>query len=504
MIKRAIPLLFIVLLLFTISACGGTASSEAELSPASSSDGTETLAASARLDASDADCAIVFSDGSVEISGSGAEADGTSVSITSAGVYVVSGECSDGQLHVDVDKEECVTVILDGLDLSSSTCPLLFEHGVVTLSLSDGTDNSISDGESYSLTVTSDDTNVDGALFCKDDLTITGSGSLTINGSYSHGVVCKDVLTIVSGTLNVTAVEDCIQANDGVTVSGGTLTLSAGDDGIHCDETLSVSGGSINVLSSYEGLEGSCIDVSGGTIYVVSSDDGFNAAGGSDNSAGWADFMAGDSSKSITISGGCIVIDAGGDGVDSNGTITVTGGVTLVSGPVSSADGAIDYGTSATISGGVFMAAGASGMAESFSDESAQGSIMVNVSGSAGETVALCDGDGNVLCSFTPAKQYGNIVISCPGITAGETYTICTGTVSGADENGYADSGTVSGASTLSTVEMTSLHYSEGGMMGGGMGGGGNMQQPGGGGMQQPGGQTGGTPPDAFSGATPQ
>ena len=65
---------------------------------------------------------IEFSDGSVTAAGaySGYEIDGTAVSITEAGTYVLSGACADGS--VTVKKEVTgVTLVLDGLDLTSTT-----------------------------------------------------------------------------------------------------------------------------------------------------------------------------------------------------------------------------------------------------------------------------------------------------------------------------------------------------------------------------------------------
>ena len=65
---------------------------------------------------------IAFSDDAVTASGaySGYEIDGTAVSITEAGTYVLSGACADGS--VTVKKEVTgVTLVLDGLDLTSTT-----------------------------------------------------------------------------------------------------------------------------------------------------------------------------------------------------------------------------------------------------------------------------------------------------------------------------------------------------------------------------------------------
>ena len=58
----------------------------------------------------------------------------------------------------------------------------------------------------------------------------------------------------------------------------------------------------------------------------------------------------------IRISGGTVRIVTGGDGADSNGKLTVAGGALYVSGPENGANGALDYGTDAVITGGTVCA----------------------------------------------------------------------------------------------------------------------------------------------------
>lgn len=134
-----------------------------------------------------------------------------------------------------------------------------------------------------------------------------------------------------------------------------------------------------------------------------------------------------DASCVIRITGGNITVTAQGDGIDSNGTLEISGGEIYVSGPDNSGNGALDYGISGTISGGTIVAAGAAGMAESFSGDSAQAFISRNVSGNAGDKVVLQDKNGTELLSYTPTKAYANLVISCPEMEKGEVYTLTVG-----------------------------------------------------------------------------
>lgn len=120
---------------------------------------------------------------------------------------------------------------------------------------------------------------------------------------------------------------------------------------------------------------------------------------------------------------------ASGDGLDSNGDIKITEGEIYVSGPVNDGNGTLDYSGNAEITGGIFAAAGSSGMAQNFNASSNQGCIMVNFDAQeAGTEIMLSDSSGNELLSWAADKRYSSVIISCPEIRQGETYTVKSGT----------------------------------------------------------------------------
>jgi hypothetical protein len=133
--------------------------------------------------------------------------------------------------------------------------------------------------------------------------------------------------------------------------------------------------------------------------------------------------------------------------------MVVSGGTTYVEGPTNSGNGALDYGTGGYITGGTIIASGASGMAESFSYAENQGVIKVDFSDMTTGKIYIEDADGNELVSTTTEKSFNSVVISCPGIAEGETYTV------------HADQ-------QSEEVTMDSLIYGSSGMQGGGFGGG--------------------------------
>lgn len=501
------------------------------------------------------------------------------VTISEEGVYILRGSLKDGMVIVDADENAKVQLVLDGVEIDNGSNAAVYvrQADKVFLTLAEGSKNTLTSGGYTSI----DDNNIDGVIFSKCDLTINGTGALTVNGEAGHGIVSKDDMVVAGGELSVTAEshglsgkdsvriaagsvnitsgkdgihseneedsekgfvyisdgditilsqgdgvsaggvfqadggsvnitagggsgnktvatdengdtistkgikaagkaainngsitidsqDDALHSNADFAVNGGELYLKTGDDGIHADATAAIAGGTIHISESYEGIEGNDVVVSGGYITLCAEDDGLNAVGGNDRSGFGGMFGQGEgfgggesaSTSSITISGGVLYINADGDGLDSNGSLTVTGGEVYVSGPENGANGALDSEGAAQITGGVVVAVGNSAMAMNFGDTSTQGSIMVTVSDQeAGTTVILKDSERKELVSYTVESAFNSIVVSCPELVLGGTYTIAAG-----DE------------STEVTLSDSLIYGSGFGMGGhGGMGGSGGM-----------------------------
>lgn len=248
------------------------------------------------------------------------------------------------------------------------------------------------------------------------------------------GIKAETKMLLKAGSYTIDAEDDAMHSNDVLVISGGIYTLLSGDDGIHADSSVIIFGGNIDITQSYEGIEGLSIDISGGEISLMAEDDGMNAAGGNDNSGfnglGFGgDQFASSEGAYICISGGVLNINAYGDGIDSNGDFEVSGGETYVSGPVNSGNGSLDYSGTAVITGGIFAAAGSSGMAQNFGSSSTQGVIMVNTGTQEAQTqISVSDADGAEIMSWISEKKYSVVIISCPQIEKGQTYTLTSGT----------------------------------------------------------------------------
>jgi hypothetical protein len=107
----------------------------------------------------------------------------------------------------------------------------------------------------------------------------------------------------------------------------------------------------------------------------------------------------------------------------------MTGGTVYVDGPAGNGNGALDYDGGFTISGGILVASGSSGMAQAPSTNS-QPSILLNYSSTqaAGSVITIKDKDGAIVATYTPSKQYSSVAISSPKLVVGSSYTLYSGT----------------------------------------------------------------------------
>ncbi|MBR6109125.1 MAG: carbohydrate-binding domain-containing protein [Clostridia bacterium] len=381
--KRILPALLalaVMLSMLMLTACGSVAGSAAgtvrgvqTAMEASTGNTASAVSLAASSDTSAvADDAFSERDVSGEYDEDGAvvinldEAGGSDVVISEAGTYILSGTLSNGGVTVSATNEDKIQLVLNGVKISSDTYAAIYveQADKVFITLAEGAENELSNGGSF---VQKDDNNVDGVIFSKDDLTINGSGSLTIVSPAGHGIVCKDELVIAGGTIGISAGAHAIQAKDSIAVSdgsitvnaakdglhaendeddslgtiyitGGSFSINAGDDGIHAVSLLRIDGGKFSITAA-EGLEATYVLINDGEITVSASDDGINAA---HKSSAY--------SPTVEINGGSLNISMGRgdtDGIDANGSLIITGGTIDITG-----SSAFDFDGSVTWTGG--------------------------------------------------------------------------------------------------------------------------------------------------------
>ena len=317
---------------------------------------------------------VQLSDDEITADAKGVTVEDHTVTISKEGTYVFSGTLSEGQIIVDAADTDKVQIILDNVDITCATSAAIYVKNAdkVYVTLEENSQNTLRNTDEY---VAIDDNNIDAVIFSKSDLTLNGSGSLTIEAANGHGVVSKDDLEITSGTYDITAASHALSGKDSVSIADGTFTLSSGKDGIHSENTeeeekgfVSIAGGSFTITSDGDGIDAS------GTVEIEDGVFDITAGGGAENGSkqnnpgmggsrpegeipqmgekpegekpegeipqmGETTTEDGTSTKgikadqSICLNGGTYKIDSADDAIHSNASVTVTEGTyTLVTG----------------------------------------------------------------------------------------------------------------------------------------------------------------------------
>lgn len=308
------------------------------------------------------------------VKGSGASVSGSAVTIFKEGVYLLSGNLTDGQIVIDAEKKDKVQLVLHNVQISSQTSAPIYvkKADKVFISLEDGTENTLANGGSY---VPIDDNNIDSVVFSKTDLTINGSGALTILAEAGHGIVSKDSLTIGSGTYQITAAEHGITGKDSIAIAAGSLNITAGEDGIHAknsDDTtlgnLYIAGGTFVIETAGDAVSATGdIQIDGGSFRLTTGG-GSKAAEMKANDkngfrGGWfgSNSQAQDTTDSVsakgikadgnlTVAGESFLLDTADDAVHAGGDLLISGG----NWTISAGDDGIHADKNVTIQGGTF------------------------------------------------------------------------------------------------------------------------------------------------------
>ncbi|MEL7643748.1 MAG: carbohydrate-binding domain-containing protein, partial [bacterium] len=242
-------------------------------------------------------------------------------------------------------------LILDSVEITSaSSAPIYISKADKTiLVLAEGSVNTITDGSSYVLAdPESDEPNA--AIFATSDLTITGTGSLEVNGNYNDGIATKDGLILAAGGITVSAVDDGIRGKDYVYVKEGGITVTAQGDGIKSDNDTDTSKGFITIdLGRIEVTSGGDA-ISAQTNVLVSGGELILDAGGGSDAVIDENLSAKGikGGSSVTITNGIVTIDSADDSLHSNNSITINNGVVTLS----SGDDGMHADTALTINAG--------------------------------------------------------------------------------------------------------------------------------------------------------
>ena len=396
----------------------------------------------------------------------GVKVSGSTVTITEAGTYVLSGTLTDGQIIIDAGDEDDVRLMLENTSITCTTTAPIYAKNAdkVIISLPESAESTVTD------TVTGTDGNdeLTAAIFAKCDLSVNGTGTLNVNANANDGITSEDKLKITGGVLNITSADDGLVGKDAVLIKdgtvhitasgngikstkseadqgyvyigGGTVNITAEQDGIQAETSVLISAGEVNITAGggangeqktgnamFGGAQGTttdetlstkgikaeaALDITGGTVTVDSADDSLH------------------SNDSMTVSGGGITVKSGDDGLNAAGsavdggfgtagadTLTVNGDTLTVN---ASGDG-LDSNGALTINGGTVYVSGPTGDGNGTFD--CDGVFTINGG------VVLGTGSSGMLKTPTTDSQQNTISVSCTG-SAGDTVE-----VKGADGN---------------------------------------------------------------------
>ncbi len=299
------------------------------------------------------------------------------ITIIDEGTYVLSGTLTDGMVIVNAEKKDKTQLVLNNVEITSASSAAIYvlQADKVFVTVADGSENILCNGGTFTAI---DENNIDAVIFSKEDLTINGTGALTVESPAGHGIVSKDELHITSGEIEINCAGHGIDGKDNVCIAEASLNITSGKDGIHAENDedaslgyLYIQSGTFDITAQGDGISASAqAQIDDGMFNLLSGGGSVNAEkqtsdmwGGMGGHGGGPGFMGESSSKetedstsikgvkasgNLTVNGGTFNIDSADDAIHSNASITVNGGEFQIS----SGDDAFHADETLTILGG--------------------------------------------------------------------------------------------------------------------------------------------------------
>ncbi len=281
-----------------VAGCG-TTSTKVETESA-----TVVASSDSSIDVNEITAIITLSDNGSVVSGNGASVEDNDIVITSGGTFSFSGTLTEGRIKVEAEGQD-VTIILNGVTITNSDKDAIYVEAAnsATIYVMEGTENVLTSGtnatyeeakaavdeansssetvaqipaeqdenaESTGMTsevvetAESDASASDSSseetdegfsnsqkatIMAKCSLTISGSGSLTVNGYINNGIQSKESLTISDVNLTLVSANDGIKAGTELIILSGTFDIDSYGDAIQSDGTLNISDGYFDIFT---------------------------------------------------------------------------------------------------------------------------------------------------------------------------------------------------------------------------------------------------------------
>lgn len=300
---------------------------------------------------------ITLNGHSIQYDGKNATISNSTITITAGGVYHITGDLTDGQVIVNAAKTDFVWIVLDNASITNTKGAAIYakQSDKVTVTLAENSKNTLTDGETYSYE--GEEKAPTACLFSNDDLSINGSGQLTVTSNSADGISSKNDIKIVSGTITVNAKDDGIRGKDSVAIQNGTITITASGDVIKSTNTtedengyIYIENGTFHITAVNDGIQAEkslcikdgafTITINGGSKNAVQkTENEFDRRGGFQQEATATatpeatttesvstSYKAVKAGNDIYITGGTFTIDSCDDAIHSNNTVNIDQG----------------------------------------------------------------------------------------------------------------------------------------------------------------------------------